>query len=204
MAKKAKVGRPSVSADQRRQAALGFRPTPEIRQKLEERAATNLRSLSAEIESRLEQSFTTEGVLGVLGADAKTAAFLTDFLHVKSLIETHTGKSAWTDYEAHLALSSAVQQLLLERAPKPSADMKKRTASWEKEKKRKKGAYGGPRGIVGLDLAGDWSGTSPIEQAEIVGKAAARTVSVNRHTSFARALATILATPDDIDVGDDD
>lgn len=41
----------------KRAASMGFRPTPEIRQKIEQAAGRNGRSMSQEIEHRLELSF---------------------------------------------------------------------------------------------------------------------------------------------------
>ncbi len=57
------VGRPPLSHKERRLASMGFRPTPEIRTKLEVAAAENKRSLSKEIEFRLEMTFRDDWVL---------------------------------------------------------------------------------------------------------------------------------------------
>ena len=57
-----KMGRPTLPKDQRRGASMGFRPTPEIRQRLEAAAQENGRSMSQEIEHRLERSFIMEDV----------------------------------------------------------------------------------------------------------------------------------------------
>ncbi len=50
-------GRPVISDDHRRLSPMGFRPTPAVREKLEQAAVRNCRSLSKEIEFRLEASF---------------------------------------------------------------------------------------------------------------------------------------------------
>ena len=57
MAKKSKMGRPPLPPGKRRGPSMGFRPTPEIREKLEAAARANGRSMSQEIEERLGQSF---------------------------------------------------------------------------------------------------------------------------------------------------
>lgn len=59
-ASRSKTGRPLLPPEKRRGASMGFRPTPNIRVRLEEAAAINNRSLSGEIEARLEGSFDRE------------------------------------------------------------------------------------------------------------------------------------------------
>ena len=51
------MGRPRLAPGKRRGASMGFRPTPAIREKLEKTATENGRSMSQEIETRLELSF---------------------------------------------------------------------------------------------------------------------------------------------------
>ena len=60
---KPRMGRPPLPSGKRRGASMGFRPTPEIREKLEEAAKANGRSMSQEVEHRLERSFTEEANL---------------------------------------------------------------------------------------------------------------------------------------------
>ena len=70
MAKKTvrrKMGRPPLPASERRLPSTSFRPTPAIRRRLENAAKANQRSLSQEIQARLEGSFLEE--------DARYAAF---------------------------------------------------------------------------------------------------------------------------------
>ncbi len=57
---KRKMGRPPLPASKKRLPSVGFRPTPEIRKKLAKAADSSDRSLSQEIESRLEASFLVE------------------------------------------------------------------------------------------------------------------------------------------------
>jgi len=54
--------------------AIGFRATPELRRKLEEAASQNGRSLSAELESRLETSFAQSDLIERLSAKVKINA----------------------------------------------------------------------------------------------------------------------------------
>ncbi len=56
----AKRGRPPLPADQRKRAPLGFRPTPQTRQALEQAAEESGRSLSEEIEFQIQRAFAKE------------------------------------------------------------------------------------------------------------------------------------------------
>ena len=96
MAKNPKIGRPSISAEQRRKAALGFRPTPEIRQRLERAAAVNFRSLSAEIESRLEMSFAKDDAEAKIWRDTETLGIMRALAAAAAAISVATGKN-WLD-----------------------------------------------------------------------------------------------------------
>ena len=57
---KPKMGRPPLPPGKRLGASMGFRPTPETRERLEKAAKANGRSMSQEIESRLERSFASD------------------------------------------------------------------------------------------------------------------------------------------------
>ncbi len=59
----AKMGRPPLPLEKKRGASMGFRPTPTLREKLEGQAAVNQRSVSQEIEYRLQQSFDVEDIV---------------------------------------------------------------------------------------------------------------------------------------------
>ena len=54
---KKKSGRPALPNSEKKLPSMGFRPTLDIRQKLEDAAAASGRSMSQEIERRLERSF---------------------------------------------------------------------------------------------------------------------------------------------------
>ncbi len=96
MAKNPKIGRPSISAEQRRKAALGFRPTPDIRQRLEQATAVNFRSLSAEIESRLEMSFAKDDAEGKIWRDTETLGIMRALAAAAGAISGATKKN-WLD-----------------------------------------------------------------------------------------------------------
>jgi hypothetical protein len=121
MAKKAKVGRPSISADQRRTAALGFRPTPAIRQWLEQEAANNLRSLSAEIESRLEQSRRDEAALIETLGGKETYGILRVLGSVAAHIQTRTGKTP-ADWKTGVAIGRGWKRLITDWVKTPPAE----------------------------------------------------------------------------------
>jgi hypothetical protein len=91
---KPKMGRPALPPGKRRGASMGFRPTPGIRGKLEEAAKANGRSMSQEIESRLERSFVEFG---------REDIFLVARLLATAIqtIEAVTGKIWMDDAGAH-------------------------------------------------------------------------------------------------------
>lgn len=200
-------------ADKRK--TLTTRITGEMRNRLETAANDSGRSLSQEIESRLEQSFVLQGALGLLGADANTAALFTDILHAKALIEAHAQKSVWDDYEAHITLSIAVRQLLLERTPDISAEFKKRTADWEKEKELNLQNWREDEGVVeglqalGAVLSGDASpppqiAPSPQQNAEMLGKAAAYVIKSKRGKNALAEALMRQSVPSDLETQDDE
>ena len=54
------MGRPPLPPEKRKRPSMGFRPTAEMRSKLEEVAAVSGLSLTQEVERRLERSFSEE------------------------------------------------------------------------------------------------------------------------------------------------
>ncbi len=114
---KTKMGRPPLSPGKRRGASMGFRPTPGIRGKLEEAAKANGRSMSQEVEHRLERSFeedearggrNTNDVFKVMGA-------------VAAHIQTRTGKTP-ADWKTGLAIGRAWKRLITDWVPRPPAE----------------------------------------------------------------------------------
>ncbi len=84
---------------------MGFRPTPTIRAKLEEAARANGRSMSHEVEARLERSFVEFG---------KEETFLVARLLANTIhtIEAVTGKNWMDDPEAHRQTQEACKTIL--------------------------------------------------------------------------------------------
>ena len=68
-AKRPKMGRPSLPASERKLPSLAFRPTPDLRRRLEKSAADSGRSMSQEIQSRLERSFPLDRFAREVGDD---------------------------------------------------------------------------------------------------------------------------------------
>ena len=102
---KPKMGRPPLPPGKRRGASMGFRPTPGIRGKLEEAAKANGRSMSHEVEARLERSFVEFG---------KEETFLVARLLANAIhtIEAVTGKNWMDDPEAHRQTQEACKNIL--------------------------------------------------------------------------------------------
>ncbi len=102
---KPKMGRPPLPPDKRRGASMGFRPTPTIRAELEEAARANGRSMSHEVEARLERSFVEFG---------KEETFLVARLLANAIqtIEAVTGKNWMDDPEAHRQTQEACKNIL--------------------------------------------------------------------------------------------
>tara|TARA_Y100000310_G_scaffold3997_1_gene4910 strand:- start:160 stop:483 length:324 start_codon:yes stop_codon:yes gene_type:complete len=97
---------------------LGFRPTPEIRSSLEAAADRNGRSVSKEVEVRLEQSFQSEAAQrDALGGD-DIYSLLKLLGSVAALIKSQTGKS-WGDWKTAVAIRVAWKSLIAEASPKP-------------------------------------------------------------------------------------
>ncbi len=63
------MGRPPLAPEDRKLPAMGVRPTPELRQKLEEAAARSGRSMSQEVQSRLERTFPLDRFASEVGDD---------------------------------------------------------------------------------------------------------------------------------------
>ena len=105
-------GRPHLQSEKKRLPTLGFRPTPGVRRNIDDAAKKNGRSLSQEIESRLEQSF--------LQDIAQRSTFGADHIHglailvatAARLTEAET-KRSWRDDRPTLdALRQAIDQIL--------------------------------------------------------------------------------------------
>lgn len=116
-------GRPPLPADQRKRASINTRLRPPLKERLEARAAEHGRSLSEEIESRLEQSEQIYESFG--GYD--TYRFMQLLGGTIFEIEQTTGKSWRTDLETLEQVREALDLMLLvfsrgvENHPLPTA-----------------------------------------------------------------------------------
>ncbi len=91
-----KMGRPPLPPGERRRASMGFRPTPDIRRELEQAAFANGRSLSQEIEARLEISFAVEQTRAeAFGGDATYA--VTKALAAAADAVSQKAKRSWLE-----------------------------------------------------------------------------------------------------------
>ena len=96
---KAKMGRPRLPLEKRKRASMGFRPTPELRGKLENAVATSGLSLTQEVERRLERSFSdSDARLQGFGSDERLELLRALSLAV-DMVETLMGKNLFTDAE---------------------------------------------------------------------------------------------------------
>ena len=114
---KPKMGRPLLPPGKRRGASMGFRPTPGIRGKLEEAAKANGRSMSQEVEHRLERSFEEDEARG----GRKTNDVLKVMGSVAAQIQTRKGKTV-ADWQTGLTVGHAWKRLIHDWLPKPPAE----------------------------------------------------------------------------------
>ncbi len=107
-----KMGRRPLPPQKRRRASMGFRPTPEVRRQLEQTASANHRSLSQEIEARLELSFARESAkVETLGGDA-TYAVAHALAAAAAAVSKKTGSSWLEDAGAYREAEKAIFLLL--------------------------------------------------------------------------------------------
>ena len=98
-AKKPRMGRPPLPADQRKRPSMAFRPTPELRKKLESAATDSELSLTQEVERRLEWSFSDHDArLQGFGSEDRLKLLRSLSLAVE-MVEMTTGKDIFTDAE---------------------------------------------------------------------------------------------------------
>ena len=96
-AEKPRMGRPPLPADQRKRSSMAFRPTPELRMKLEGATAESKLSLTQEVERRLEWSFSDHDArLQGFGSEGRLK-FLRALSLAIGMVESNTGKDAFAD-----------------------------------------------------------------------------------------------------------
>ena len=91
---------------------MGFRPTPEVRQRLEEAAAKSGRSLSQEVQSRLERSLHFGDFLTSISGDRKNSELVGYLLYARSIIHAYATDHEWSVLEEHEAFKVAVVELV--------------------------------------------------------------------------------------------
>lgn len=115
-----KLGRPKLPPEKKRLASTGFRPTPEVRAKLEAAARENNRSLSSEIESRLERSLGQEEDLYQSFGGKHVYAMARMLAAAVMAAESQTGKRWQEDEETYLLAKGTIEALLGALGPKQS------------------------------------------------------------------------------------
>ncbi len=123
--KRSKMGRPPLPPGERRGASMGFRPTPQIRAKLEQAAHENGRSMSQEVEARLEASFLDEEARNREMGGKELQALFRLLGAAAEIIEARTGRNWSEDWETGIAVFSAWQRLLVDAMPKTPAAVQK-------------------------------------------------------------------------------
>lgn len=109
---KPKMGRPPLPPESRRLASMGFRPTPDLRKRLEVSASANHRSISQEIESRLEQTFVTaDASLEVFG-DTRTYNVMRTIGSAAAAVSDEVGKSWLEDRDVFHQAEIAIHLIL--------------------------------------------------------------------------------------------
>lgn len=119
--KKPKMGRPPLSPEKRKRPSMGFRPTAEMRRKLEDAAGASGLSLTQEIERRLERSLEEDEALG----GRQFRAMFSLFGNAAVLIEQQTGKSCFKDWNTWAAVQEAWKSLGVIFRPLPSKAWRK-------------------------------------------------------------------------------
>ncbi len=122
-AEKPRMGRPPLPAGKRRRLSLAFRPTPTIRSGVEEAARANGRSMSQEIEARLEQSLIGDGVIHhMFGFDLGSMMALRGLADAIAQIERRAGKSWREDWIAREQVGAAFEAILEIFGPQDPAE----------------------------------------------------------------------------------
>jgi hypothetical protein len=190
-----------LAPGQRKRNNVTIRLRDGLKSAVQEAGSAEGRSLSEEIEYRLERSFLVEDHLAVIAGDPATAVFVREMLEVKRLIETEQGKSVWDDFECHEAMKAALNELLKQHAPKPSRRFEKKLADYERYKEKTLKPWF-DRGGGGFGIGNPDAGPrpdlkpSPVENAHILGGAAVNVVRKYRANPLAEALRNYVAKED--------
>lgn len=106
------MGRPPLPPGKRKRESMGFRPTPELRKKLENAAKESGLSLTQVVERRLDQSFLGDELLGVLFGDKSTYRLMVLLGTIINLVQEQTGKKLSEDPETYAEVKNAVSVVL--------------------------------------------------------------------------------------------
>jgi len=161
--KRKKPGPQPLPPGEGKRVPLNMRTTKEVRQKLEEAAAASGRSLTQEVENRIERSFSQGDSIYALAQDPLMALKILDLLHLKRNYEHYTKKKMWDDREVFETILVAFEEMLRWDEPKTNAAFQRKLKAYEKEMANWKGdgllvSEPEPRPL------------SPIEKAQSFGK----------------------------------
>jgi hypothetical protein len=115
-----RVGRPSTKPKAREKATLGVRASPALKRLLQAAADRADRSLSAEMELRLEASFHDDRLGAAVFRDHATFALADEFVRVLRAVEITAGKS-WSEDPQILLQALDVFRRFIEIAPEALA-----------------------------------------------------------------------------------
>ncbi len=117
-----RTGRPPSTPGQPKRSAFNTRLRAIIKKRLEFEAERAGRSLSEEIEIRLEQSFRDEDALIEVFGGRNTDGVLKVMGSLAAHIQTRIGKSASDDWKTGLAVGHAWKRLIYDWLPRPPAE----------------------------------------------------------------------------------
>ncbi len=120
-------GRPPLPPGQRKLDSLGFRPTPAVRAKIEAAAKANGRSLSREVESRLEESFLNEEAKYEAFGGRHVYALMRLLGSAVSVIEAGTGRKWRDDRVTYHQVKATIDKLLYGLGPASAGEHDDRT-----------------------------------------------------------------------------
>jgi hypothetical protein len=186
-------GRPPLPPGEAKRSSFNTRLRPDLKTQLEQAAADEGRSLSEEIEFRLERSFLTEDHLRFLAGDLRGATFVRQFLDVVALMSAFRKQPVWEDDEGYEALEAAVCELIRSNKLGPSKDYERRVQIYERYKEKRLRPWrkkGGGQGLSSNPKAGPMPTLkpSPREEARLLGRVAAQTIKKSRLEALAKAL----------------
>jgi hypothetical protein len=113
--KKRKPGRPSLG----KRGNFTFRVREVIRERLIASAKASNVSVSEEIERRIEQTFSSAGVVAEMLGGPETARLMAVFALAIQGVERTTGREWWTDKATFDAVNTAITGILLLNDPSP-------------------------------------------------------------------------------------